>query len=141
MMLATLLPLWLMAQPTPTCGGAGKCAVPLRIGGVAPFAGQLLTPELALQLAQGADSCAQRAEADKKRLLAEATIERQRLMDSAKVDTETLRGALMSCSSALDEARLALRQRSPWYLSPALWLPVVAVASAGVVVWASGSGR
>ena len=43
------------------------CAVGIEAGAIAPFAGQLLTPKLAIQLGQKADTCDQRLDLELKR--------------------------------------------------------------------------
>lgn len=105
-------------------GRPTECAVPLSEGQEAPFAGQLLTPSLALKLGQGLEGCMQRWDMERQRLEAEALIQEgyweQRLKDE------------QAASGAKQKAlERALQQSAPsWYEKP--WF----VASLSIVLTA-----
>ena len=136
--LAVVMCLSTLTPPLP-CDGAKLCAVPVAAGQPAPYDGQLLTPDLALHLGQQAEGCDARLRLLTNRMGQEAGIEQRRLRSLGAAEINTLRTALLDCDHALTEVQQALRQQHPWWRSPALWLPVVAVASAGVTAWALGA--
>lgn len=136
--LAVVLCLTIPVLPLP-CDGANLCAVPMAAGQPAPYDGQLLTPKLALHLGQQAEGCDARLGLLSTRMAQDADIETQRLQAVGAAELKTLRAALKDCDQALTEVQQVLRQQHPWWRSAALWMPVVAVASAGVTAWALGA--
>lgn len=122
---------------------AEEAAVPLEAGEAAPFAGQLLTPDLALKLGMGLEGCRAR-----KKLELEHTREMCRVRAAYEVADRKIReGGLQDrvtlLESELERAHLAAQR--PWWEDPGFVTPVAFTAGLAVsgalvfgAVWAAG---
>lgn len=109
----------------------------MALGERAPFAGQLLTPQLALRVGQGAGGCAARIQAAVGRCQQDADIELAAAKQMTFADTEAARAQQADLQAQLDETQKQLAAATPpWFAQPWFVGPVAAVLSAGVVVWA-----
>ncbi|MFA4944425.1 MAG: hypothetical protein WC789_06965 [Lentisphaeria bacterium] len=120
------------AGTTCDAGDAKKCSTPLQAGQVAPYAGQLLTPRLAVDLGQRAQGCDARME-----------LAVQFAQDSAQVDLRLERSlrendlkASAEREKILQDALQAAReaQKDPWYEHPAFVATISVVLTVGLVV-------
>lgn len=111
------------------------CSQGLRLGDVAPFAGQLLTDALAIRLGQKADQATKRLDLEvefvKKQAAVDLGLERQlRAIDKEAHDREV--------------ALLKEQAKVPFYQRPGFVAPVVAIVAIGttiLAVWAAGQLR
>ena len=112
-------------------GDPNRCAMPIRKGAPAPFAGQLLTPRLAIDLGQKANSCQDRIDM---RVTHEAKL--------AAIDLETERKMhqIDVASWARERKLLLLRleeaHTTPWYSHPA-FVATVSVLAASALTYGS----
>lgn len=118
------------------CADPNLCAIALRKGQPAPFSGQLLTVDLALQLGQVADGCAASQQAAVARCQADAAIDIQHEKDSRKADAEMFTASTLAAQQRLARAqKLAEDQAPPFFARPWFVAPVTAVLTASVIVW------
>lgn len=106
-------------------GDPQKCSQPLLQGQAAPFAGQLLTPKLALDLGQKAAYCEERLQIELRKERDLAVV--QKALDARLLEIER-EGAAMKLAivqKALDQTH-GLVPPPAWYERP----PVVAAATA-----------
>jgi len=138
----TLLPLLvslsvLAADPTPECDPAMPtlCAAPLRLGQPAPYAGQLLSTELALRLGQKADRCDAyvRIEIDYAARMAQVQLDLERQKRRIDLDAAlaTLAATRRYYQQQLDDSP------SPWLVGGLAVAATVAVTV--LAVWATSS--
>lgn len=116
--------------------------VPLEKGQPAPFSGQLLDPNVAIDLVQLGDVVTARAAVDIKRAKAEALIERQRADALDKVLTERPK-ELADCGNALTICHRIVNERRSLWMSPWAWFPLglAAGVTAGILLEAHALGR
>ncbi|HET6494144.1 MAG TPA: hypothetical protein VFH61_02130, partial [Thermoleophilia bacterium] len=122
---------------------ADDAAVPLEAGEAAPFAGQLLTPELALKLGMGLEGCRERS-----KLQLEHAREMCRVRSAYEVADRKIREGALADKVTLLTAELdraLLDGQTPWWEEPGFVTPVAfgagLVVSAALVfgaVWAAG---
>ncbi|HSC15013.1 MAG TPA: hypothetical protein VLI71_07840 [Gammaproteobacteria bacterium] len=120
------------AEPSlpPECD-AEACAVPLKRGERAPFDGQLLTPQLAIQLGQRAESCDIRLKLD---------VEHAKAIAAIDLGLERKLRELEAAAAVQREATLARAleaERARWYERPP-FVATIAVAASFAAVWAAG---
>jgi len=108
-----------------------KCAVSLKVGEPAPFAGQLLTPTLAIDLGQKADSFDKRLSLElgykTRTLQIELDLERR----LRKIDLDAFQRSETLLLTRLEEAHYR-----PWYEHPA-FVSVVTAAILSLVFYGS----
>lgn len=116
------------AEPTIECapGWPTRCSTPLEAGKVARFSGQLLTPDMAIFLAQSADGCKQvtAIEVDHAKKTAQADSDRDKAIAAAD-----LRAANETAQLYKDAAK------RPFYEHPVI-VAALAVGATLFVVWA-----
>lgn len=105
-----------------------SCSQPLQEGDRAPYAGQLLTPRLALKLGQLADRCAAELELQQGYLTKLAAIEKELGEARAKIESET---RVQERDFLLGE--LAKREQTPWYERPAFVTLASVVLTGGLL--------
>lgn len=128
------MPLWPISAGEVVCDPQDpeKCSVGLKSGDSAPFDGQLLTPKLAIDLGQKADSF-------KLRLDLEVKFQTRLL----QIDLDLQKSLRENDRKAFDLERKLLMDRlkeahnRPWYESPAF---VAVVTAVGVVLVFVGAG-
>jgi hypothetical protein len=81
------------------------CAQPLAKGETAPFSGQLLTPELAIDLGQKADSCDARVEIESNRVQRLAEIDVTLARRLLEIERDAARQQVDLLTTRLEEAR------------------------------------
>ncbi len=111
---------------------ARKCSTPLAAGQVAPYAGQLLTPKLAVDLGQRAGGCDARLQLEQDRLekTAQLDLELERKLRAEDARAAGAREAILQ--ESLRAARAA--QEDPWYEHPAFVATISVVLTVGLVV-------
>jgi len=118
----------LAAPPVSVCEGE-HCATPLQKGELAPYAGQLLSAPLAIDLGMKAMYCDERLKLElnflKKDLGLELNLERQLRENDRKV---------WEAKEALLLRRLEEAHSRPWYEHPA-FVAVVSVVGTVLVFW------
>ena len=107
-------------------GDPHLCSTPLRRGEVAPYAGQLLSPALAIQLGQEADHCEERILLEVARTSSLAAVELDYARDLHRLDTEAL-------ARERDVYRSLWSSEGAWYESPALLVALSVAATLGAV--------
>lgn len=127
-----------LALPKGCTGGPdGICAVPIVAGDRAPFTGQLLTTELALQLGSAADDCKSRDKLEVERCLEDAKIDLDTERTARTSDNRAFEGQLKQLQEQLARAqKVAEESAPPFYAQPWFVAPVVAIITGGVMVWA-----
>lgn len=113
---------FLSASAKAECDGT-KCAEPLAKGQRAPFEGQLLSTELAIDLGLKAEQCDARLGLEKQYRERSMQIEISHLQRVHTIDLE----AAMAREKVLEEA---LSRASPWYKEPMF---IAAISVAGTV--------
>jgi len=111
---ATILSLRAAAEPKSECDAEfpDRCSTPLEIGDPAPYAGQLLTPSLAVHLGQAVDKCEDRAALDLQNATAAAEIELTFVRKRAQIDLYAATSSATLWKSAFD--RLAADTAPTW---------------------------
>lgn len=137
-MIAALL-LAAMAGATPECAtdDPALCSTPMAQGDVAPYAGQLLTTKLAIQLGQKADSADERVQLEVQHatqlIKIDLALEQQLHQIDVQSFTEQM-GILQTELTAAEKAAVVPFYRQPWFVATATVVIVVgttvAVASA-----------
>lgn len=149
-----MIPLWmaaslaLAAPGTPAWADPSSCdpdrpkhcAAPLQRGQAAPFDGQLLTPELAIDLGLKADGCEGRVALEVDYAKRAAAVELGLEQQLRRIDQDACRQA-----QALWEKRYAeaiepppLYER-PWFIAGVTF--VVTVAAGSLAIWGAGQLR
>jgi hypothetical protein len=128
-----------VAAPTCDPQDARMCSAPLKAGEAAPYAGQLLTPELAIRLGQRAEYCDTRikAEVELATKLGQVDLGLERKLRQA--DNEA-NAAMLSATRARYERALE-EAAPPWWERP--WFVTLVAASATATlltfaVWGAG---
>lgn len=118
-------------QADPVCEGS-RCAVPVREGEPAPFTGQLLSTDLAIDLGMKADSC-------DRRLDLELEFQREKLELQIDLQKRLLEIEREGCKAqkSLLFRRLEQSEGISWYEHPAFVASITAIA---VVLVFIGSG-
>jgi hypothetical protein len=116
-----------------------KCVANLSQGAPAPFAGQLLTPALAIALAQKTDACVEKAVADiaREKSLGLAALElahAEAVADQQAYEAKT--ALLMKHLAEVDDVALT---REPWFVAAVSIASTVAVVS--LSLWGLGQLR
>lgn len=119
------------APVEPVCdpGDARKCSAPMQAGQRAPYAGQLLTPKLAVDLGQRAQGCDARMELAVKFSQDSAQVDLQLEKSLRENDARAAAEREKILRDALDEARAR-----PWYTHPAFVVITTVVLTLGLVV-------
>jgi hypothetical protein len=111
------------------------CAVPLMLHQPAPFAGQLLTTELAVLLSQTAAGCEDRIKLEVERTKDDASVDLQKQQTDCQAQSDSFTAELAKANAAAARAqKLAEEEAPPWYAQPWFVGPAAAIVSAGVVV-------
>lgn len=123
------------AEPSlpPECD-AEVCSAPLKRGERAPFDGQLLTTDLAIQLGQRAERCEVLSKLDVEHAKAIAAIDLGLERKLRELEAEAARQREAALVRALEA------ERARWYERPA-FVATVAVAASFAAVWAAGQLR
>ena len=104
-----------------------KCSQPLNEGDEAPFAGQLLTTDLAIELGQRADGCDQRLK---------LSLDYQQRITNLELDytkkSQALQLETMQTKVDLLQKQLEVATATPWYKSPLFVASVSIIATVGV---------
>ncbi|MFA5028480.1 MAG: hypothetical protein WC713_11455, partial [Candidatus Methylomirabilota bacterium] len=111
---------------------ARKCSTPLAAGQVAPYAGQLLTPKLAVDLGQRAQGCDARTELAVKFAQDSSGVDLQLEKSLRENDAKAAAEREKILQDALQAAREA--QKDPWYEHPAFVATISVVLTVGLVV-------
>lgn len=105
-----------------------RCSMPLKRGEVAPYAGQLLTPKLAVSLGQAAEHCDEAIALEVSRTSSASVVEIRHARAVAKIDARAL-----ARERDLYKNLYESKPEAAWYEHPAFIVPVSVLATLGAV--------
>lgn len=107
-----------------------SCSTPLKDGEAAPYAGQLLTPKLAITLGQKAQWCDQRWQLKLDREVGLLQVELDKERQLRKIDVESYQAQIKLYQKSLESGIPFYRE--PWFVATVAIVGTVAAMSAAI---------